>query len=424
MGKIVFHMVLWLTLAFLILSCCNSHSSITKNVEGVVWEKVFGTKSTFFSAGGFESGKSVQQTTDGGYVIVGSTMDKNWDIWLLKTDAHGNKLWSKTLGGEFADYGHCAQQISDGGYIVVGSTMYGTSWEDVYQQGGNQVWLVKTDVDGNELWNKMFGGNHSDVGYSVQQTPDGGYIIVGETYSYGAGRSDIWLIKTDADGDELWNKTFGGADTDAGYCVQKTTDGGYILVGETRSYGAGSSDVWLIKTDDNGNELWNRTYGGTGTDIGRFVQQTSDDGYILVGETNSYGAGGSDIWLIKTDADGNESWSKAFGSDISDTANCVRQTMDGGYVMTGSIGSRVGKYDTTSDVALIKVDSNGNTLWDLHFGGSSYDAGQSLVETTDGSYVITGYTFKKISGLAGLSCANMDRTEDERLFLVKFARHD
>lgn len=411
-------MVLWLTLAFLMLSCGSLPGPIAKNVEGVVWEKVFGTKTTLFSIGGFESGESVQQTSDGGYVLVGSTMDKSWDIWLLKTDAHGNKLWSKTLGGDFADIGHCAQQTSDGGYIVVGATMYGTSWEDVYQRGGDQAWLVKTDVDGNEVWNKMFWGNLGGVGYSVQQTPDGGYIFVGKTYSYGAGRSDIWLIKTDDNGNELWNKTFGGADTDAGYCVQKTTDGGYILVGETRSYGAGSSDVWLIKTDDNGNELWNRTYGGTSADIGRFVQQTSDGGYIIAGDFGSSGTIGADMWLIKTDANGNESWSKTFGSDVSDTANCVRQTMDGGFVMTGSIGSRVGE----SDVSLIKVDSNGNTLWDLKFGGSSGDEGQSLVQTTDGSYVITGYTSHKISGLAGLGCAKMDSTTDQNLFLVKFAR--
>jgi hypothetical protein len=157
--------------------------------------------------------------------------------------------------------------------------------------------LIKVDANGNIRWNKTFRGGGSTLGYSVQQTRDGGYIITGETLSYGG--YDVYLIKVDANGNMQWSKTFGGARDDRGYSVQQTSDGGYIIVGETRSYGAGLKDVYLIKVDANGNMQWNKTFGGQGWDAGYSVQQTSDGGYIIVGYTTSYGAGGSDVYLIK-----------------------------------------------------------------------------------------------------------------------------
>jgi len=183
------------------------------------------------------------------YILAGNTQSyaKNYDVWLIKTDTYGNKVWDKTFGGNSEDFANAVQQTSDGGYILAGYTKsYGAGFSD--------VWLVKTDADGNKVWDKTFGGSNSDIANSVQQTIDGGYIIAGFTQpDETTGATDILIIKTDADGNKIWDKTFGGNASDAIYAVQQASDGGYILAGYTESYGAGGYDAWLIKTDADGN---------------------------------------------------------------------------------------------------------------------------------------------------------------------------
>ncbi|MBI4931673.1 MAG: T9SS type A sorting domain-containing protein [Bacteroidetes bacterium] len=312
-----------------------------------LWTKTFGGV-------GNDDGSSVLQTTDGGYIIAGTTMSfspgNGEDIYLIKTNSIGDTLWTKILGGVADDVGSSILQTSDGGFIIAGSTMnFSAGWEDVY--------LIKTDGNANIVWGKSFGGINGDVASSVQQTTDGGYIIVGNTQSFGAGSYDVYLIRSDASGNSLWTKTFGGSGMDFGYSVQQTTDGGYIIAGGTYSFGAGGEDVYLIKTDGNGDTLWTKTLGGISSDVGSAVQQTSDGGFVIAGSTSSFSAGSNDVYLIKTDGNGNSLWGKSFGGTGSDWSSQIQQTSDGGYVISGSTWS----FDPFFDIYLIKCDSNGNS---------------------------------------------------------------
>jgi len=364
---------------------------------GQGWEKTFGWSNEDYN----EKGHSVQQTTDGGFIITGVELytedmppyEDYSDVYLIKTDSSGIQQWYQTFGGTDNDYGTSVQQTTDGGYIISGETRS-------FGNGSTDVYLIKTDANGIEQWNQTFGGTDADGGYSVQQTTDGGYIITGYTWSFGNG-GDVYLIKTDGNGIEQWNKTFGGTSSDYGYSVQQTTDGGYIISAETRSFGNGSADVYLIKTDANGIEQWYQIFGGTDDDYGTSVQQTTDGGYIITGGADSYPP---DVYLIKTDANGIEQWNQTFGGVSTDVGRSVQQTTDGGYIITGytwSFGNG------SADVYLIKTDANGIEQWNQTFGGVSTDGGYSVQQTTDGGYIIAGYAESFGNG------------DDEDVYLIK-----
>ncbi|MCG2761366.1 MAG: hypothetical protein L6407_09160, partial [Candidatus Delongbacteria bacterium] len=322
-----------------------SNDMIEINTNKITFMKTFGGSE-------HDEGYSAQQTTDGGYIILGDSQTtyetKTTDAWLIKTDLSGNVEWNKKYGGFSEDRGRSVQQTMDGGFIIVGYT-------ESFGAGIFDVWLFKTDENGNQEWDKTFGGTQYDMGYSVHQTSDSGYIITGRTNSSGAGSEDVLLIKTDASGNQTWIKTFGGIGNERGYSVHQSADGGYIITGLTHSAGAGYSDVWLIKTDNNGIEEWNKTFGGVGYDEGYSVQQTTDGGYIITGftsATNNYEI--TDLWLIKTDNNGVEEWNKIFSGTKPDYGWSVQQTADGGYIITGIHSGTTGW-----DLWLIKTDNNG-----------------------------------------------------------------
>jgi uncharacterized delta-60 repeat protein len=327
---------------------------------------------------------SVQQTSDGGYIVAGETFSSGGstlDILLIKTDASGNIIWAKTYGGTLIDRAYSVQQTSDGGYIVAGETFS-------FGAGDNDFFLIKTDANGNIQWAKTYGGTNDDRAYSVQQTSDGGYIVAGWTWSFGVGNYDIFLIKTDANGNIIWAKTYGGTYADWALSVRQTSDGGYIMAGITYSFGAGNYDILLIKTDANGNVQWAKTYGGTNVDRASSVQQTSDGGYIVAGYTNSFGVGG-DILLIKTDANGNIIWAKTYGGTSWDEAFTVQQTSDGGYIVAGYTSSfGAGSWD----IFLVKTDANGNVQWAKTYGGTNEERARSVQQTSDGGYIVGGWT--------------------------------
>ena len=269
-------------------SAWSSIWSFIVNNSTEEWNQLFGSYSE-------DDGSSVQETSDGGFIITGYTYSYGAgesDLWLIKTDAFGKQIWNKTFGGASEDGGSAVQETSDGGFIITGSTKS-------FDTGSEDVWLIKTDGAGNEEWNKTFGGASWDYGKSIQETSDGGFIITGSTESFGAGSWDVWLIKTDGSGNEIWNHTFGGISNDWGYAVQEMSGSGYIITGYTESFGTGGTDLWVIKTDISGNEIWNQTFGGPLNEIGRSIQQSSDGGFIITGYTASFGAGNTDVWLLK-----------------------------------------------------------------------------------------------------------------------------
>jgi len=335
-------------------------------------------------------GHSVQQTSDDGFIIVGTCNIGSGDVYLVKTDENGNEQWIYSYGRiGHSSGGKSVQQTSDGGYIIVG---YSTP-SDYYEC---DVYLIKTNQFGDTLWTQTYGGDDHDCGYSVRQTLDGGYIITGNTDPYLSDPLDVYLIKTDRVGNEEWSQSLGGPNEDSGFDVQQASDGGYIITGESDWWFPGTGDVGLIKTDEFGNEEWAQSFGGDESDYGSCVQQTTDGGYIIAGTTKSYGSSSNkDFYLIKTDASGSEQWNQIF--DLGSEGFGVLQTSDGGYIIagyTGSIGAG------SSDVYIIKTDQSGNEDWSQTYGGSSSDEGHDIQPTSDGGYIIAGYTFSYGAGNA------------------------
>ena len=298
---------------------------------------------------------------DRGYIIAGTTWssDKTHsDIYLVKTDTDGNEIWSRTYGGSRRDEGSSVCQTKDRGYIIAGRT-------DSFGEGKDDVYLIKTDDHGNMIWSRTFGGSRMDQGYSVRQTTDAGYIIAGRTDSFGKGKTDVYLIKTDNNGNMIWSRTFGGNSRDQGNSVRQTVDGGYIVAGSTWSYSGKNSDVYLIKTDAHGREIWHKTFGGKFGDYGRSVLQTTDAGYIVAGNTWPLGRlGSSKVYLLKADRKGNKEWTRTIGAGGSEYGFSVCRTNDGGYMVAGKT-VKIDKGD--GDVYLIKTHADGTEAWSKTF---------------------------------------------------------
>jgi hypothetical protein len=346
----------------------------------IEWAKTYGSSKIDFGYG-------VQQTSDGGYIITGSYnrnayMPWRGDVYLLKLDSFGDEQWHQNHGIDYNEnVGRSVQQTIDGGYIVAGYTGY------TYHIDG---YIEKTDSEGIIIWSSLYGKfDYYDNLQSAYQTTDDGFIAVGWTGSYGTGSGDVWLIKINATGFEEWNQTFGGTGLDGGNSVQQTIDGGFIITGVVET-ASGYSNLWLIKTDTNGNEEWNRTFGGVGYEEGTSVQQTLDGGFIVTGSTTSFGAGDADVWLIKTDGIGIEEWDYFFGGSAYDVGYSVQQTSDGGYFITG-------EYTNISsqkpDMYLIKTDENGNEQWHQTIDNNGKeDVANYGIETSDCGYLVVGNT--------------------------------
>lgn len=333
-----------------------------------LWTKAFGGASD-------DIGYGIQQLSDGGYIIVGYTESfglGGGDIWLIRTNVAGDTLWTQTYGaGDGTDIGWSVQQTIDGGFIA-GGTIYRSF---IYQE---DAYLIKTDSLGDSLWAHVHGGNSPDLCYTAIETRDSGYAFVAMTMT---ADWQMKLTKLDRNGDMQWIQGYG---TGSGYSLKQMMDGGYIVAGT--KYG----DVLLVKADSSGDSLWTHTYGGSWFDVGHSVVQTSDGGYIVVGHTASFGVENGAFYVVKTDSIGDTLWTRYFDGPAPEWAHAVHETDDGNYVIVGWTDSFGG--GSGSNIYLMKINSLGDTLWTQTYGGDSSDHGFDMDLTSDGGYILVGDT--------------------------------
>jgi len=346
----------------------------------------------------------MHQTADGGYIMVGYSGAPAFgffDVYLLKTDSKGTVQWSKKFGGTNNDYGYSVKQTDDDadgqkddGYIITGFT---GSFTTSTGFGGFDVYLIKTNANGNHVWSKTYGDIGEDEGKCIQQTSDGGYIIAGHTQNIYVSGFDVYVIKTDNSGGIQWANTFdnnngfpGFSSDDYGTSIRQTNDGGYIVTGFTNA----DPDVFLIKLGSDGTLKWNKIFYKTATESGNEVIQTSDGGYAVIGFTSSFGAGGGDIMVLKTDSLGTKQWSKAYGGIKSDLAASIKQTADKGYIIGGTTVSygAGGGPNHGGDACLMKIDSSGAWQWSRAYGGTTDEFGSFVQQANDGGYILAGVT--------------------------------
>ncbi len=385
----------------------------------IEWQMTYGGSS-------IEIAYFIQETRDGGYIVACSTRSNNGDItdnkgyrdiWILKLGFDGSIEWQKTFGGSDYDGTNCIQETIDGGYIVAGWT-YSKNGDVKENKGESDIWVLKLDIDGNLEWQKTYGGSARDVAHSVCETSDGGYIVAGSSYSKDGdvtknkGLADIWVIKLRIDGSIEWQKTYGGNHVDIAYSINETRDGGYIVAGWTYSWGGldvtenksynGHADLWILKLRFDGSLEWQKTYGGMWSEYAYSFQETKDGGFIVAGCTGSKDGdvtenkGKVDVWIIKLQFDGSLEWQKTYGGTWSDEANSIIETIDGGYIVVGYTQSsdgdvieRKGEYD----VWILKLNIDGSLAWQKTYGGSRSEIAKSIQETSDGGYIVAGYTY-------------------------------
>jgi hypothetical protein len=342
---------------------------------------------------------------------------------LIISSSHAQDiLWEKSYGGKHADYLFDAIPTADYGFVLAGSSLSEkTGNKKQAGKGSLDYWIWKMDENGNEDWQKSFGGSGVDMLQSIGRTSDGGFILAGTSSSPmdgdktadARGESDFWIIKLNAGGGEMWQKTIGGNGQDELLMVKQTKDGGYILGGTSASGKSaekaedsrGNSDYWIVKLDKSGTIEWQKTYGGNYVDELRGIEQTTDGGYIVGGYSNSlstgdkldgnYGAG--DFWILKLSDSGDITWQKTLGGDKDDQLYAIHQTRDGGFILGGNSNSGSSNNKTSSskkgtDFWVVKLDEFGNNKWQESYNYGDADVLTSIVENDDGTFLISGYS--------------------------------
>ncbi|PSR52038.1 hypothetical protein AHMF7605_00140 [Adhaeribacter arboris] len=408
------------------------HTTATLQAQEKEWDKTLG-------GNGDDHMPFLRQTSDGGYILGGwSNSEKgqdksedsrgNFDYWVVKLKADGSKAWDKTFGGNGDDLLTSLQLTRDGGYILSGfSYSENNNEKSEESRGGADYWVVKLNANGTKAWDKTLGGKGDDYGQYLVQTQDGGYMvggysnsnIEGEKSEISRGNYDYWIVKLDASGSPEWDKTMGGNADDKLTILEQTQEGGYVLGGYSNSDNRGNkseasrgdTDYWVIKIDEGGTLIWDKTYGGSDFENLQFVQQTLEGGYILGGQSESEkggdktqaSRGGSDYWVIKLKADGSKSWDKSYGGKGDDFFSALQQLSDGGYILGGSAMYGIGGDKTTAgagdlDFWVLRIKDDGSKVWDKTLGGAEYDLLNAIQNTRDGGYIMGGWSLSGKSG--------------------------
>lgn len=368
-----------------------------------------------------EIANCVQQTIDGGYIIAGWTKSNDGDVsehhggmdyWIVKLTSTGAVEWQKTLGGSEDDKAWSIQQTADGGYIIAGYS-HSDDGDVSGNNGSSDYWIVKINSAGDIEWQKSFGGSDIESANCIQITADEGYIIGGYSHSddgdvsVNHGLADYWVVKLTSTGDLKWEKSLGGSEEDQAWFIQQTMDGSYIVAGHSCSndgdvtVSKGEDDFWIVMLDSTGNIEWQKSFGGQGDNRARSIRQTVDGGYIVTGESNSSVSGVTeyhklmDYYIVKLTSTGEIEWQKALGGDNEDLSKSIQQTSDNGYVIAGWSESNDGDVSGNhggKDYWIVKITATGNIEWQKSFGGKYDEITYYIKQTTDGGYIIAGYS--------------------------------
>lgn len=363
-------------LSVVIIVICVFSFLFSQTEPDSLWFNIYGDLS--------EKAQSLIQTSDNNYVFTGkSEEDGNSNVYLVKTDEDGNELWSKTYDRSNSDYGYSVFETSDNGLIIAGQTK-SQNFDNM------DIYLIRTDSIGDTLWTKNYEIFLYEFGRSVIQTDDEGFLITGWGHTSDFN-SKMIILKVDESGNILWSNSFGREYGCSGRSLKQTFDGGFVISGHIGT-SIGSADLFLVKTDANGDSIWTKNFNEPGQNVacwGNDIHQTDDNGFIIAGEVE-YNVDDSDIFLVKTDEYGNTMWTKTFGGILDCGAESIEQTNDGGYILSGwkhEIGSG------HNDIYILKTDSNGDSLWSKSFGGNFNDKAFDLIENIEGDFIITGYTY-------------------------------
>ena len=340
--------------------------------------------SNTYNDASFDYGRYLIQTNDDGYLVAGNTSllgDDYSNVLMLKVDHTGEQVWRKDYTYSSNDRVNTVIELEDGSLVMAGFSTSNTN-------SSKDLLIMRTDSEGNIEWQSLYGDTRDEIANSISSASDGGFIITGEITNENTGNSSCYLLKVNNNGEFEWDRSFGGSLNDQGFFLISANDGGFVITGVTRSQNDSSGDLWLIKVNNTGEILWEKTFGGENFESGRSLQQTSDEGYIIVGQTESFGNGNNDAYLLKTDSQGNEIWSRTYGGSGTDQGRYVVETLDQGYIISGytdSYGSMGG-----FNFWLIKTDSNGDLEWQEYYGGSGDDRAFCGIQASDGGYAIVG----------------------------------